>query len=73
MEKPVLVASAKPKEHKVRVNHRTYTYANIRQQEFVAKDEVMQWIGNIAKTTLRRVRRICQQKNGGKNGSNLHK
>lgn len=73
MKKPVLVASAKPKEHKVRVNHRIYTFANIRQQEWIGKEEVMQWIGRIAKLTLKRVRHICQQKNGGKNGSNLHK
>lgn len=62
MRKSVLVASAKPKQHKVYVKRKTFIYANIRQQQFVGKDEVMKWIGEIAKLTLKRVKYIVNKK-----------
>lgn len=56
------IASAKPGQHKVRVNRRTYVYARVRVRELTETQTFIHIMRQVAKLTLRRVKEICQHK-----------
>lgn len=70
-KRPRLMASAKPNTHKVRVRKKTFVYSRIRKWE---PSKTWHWINfmrNVAKVTLQKVKEICQPKNQ-QDGSDLH-
>lgn len=64
--KPKLIASAKPRQHKVQVGDKTFVYSHVRKQDFSEAWHFIARMRRIASITLAKVKEICQ------NGSNLY-
>lgn len=58
MNKPKLMASAKPNEHKVRVKRKTFVYSRIRKYEISDDKVYVKLMHQVAKVVVRTVREI---------------